>query len=268
MQSTGSNKNKIVAICNQGYHLDFGTIFESAFENYKKIVLYAGLMLLVFSILFGLTLFTGLISYFGIENIKEYLNKFILLSQLKVMPLDFAIPFNTGIILISLIISPFMAGFFKMTDCGEKGEEFNISDMFSYYKFPYVLNIFLTSFIIELLSTGLLLFFQNQGLNFIGSLINLLVSFLTFLTIPIIVFAKLNAIDAVKYSILLVSKQPLPLLGLIIIAGIGAILGLLVFFIGIFFTYPFIYSMKYVIYKSIIKIDESSEIVEISGVKN
>ena len=43
-----TTKDKIEKISTNGYELDFGTVFENAFENYKKIALYAGLMLLVF----------------------------------------------------------------------------------------------------------------------------------------------------------------------------------------------------------------------------
>ena len=47
-------KDKIEEIKANGYQIDFGTVFEHAFENYKKIALYAGLMLLVFLILFSI----------------------------------------------------------------------------------------------------------------------------------------------------------------------------------------------------------------------
>ena len=37
-------KDRIAEIKKNGYQLDFGTVFEHAFENYKKIALYAGLL--------------------------------------------------------------------------------------------------------------------------------------------------------------------------------------------------------------------------------
>ncbi len=268
MQNIKTKKDQIESICAKGYELDFGTVFESAFENYKKIALYAGLMLLVFSIIIGIVLMSGVISYIGIENFEEFGNKMKQLSTLKVMPLDIAIPLNAGLIVFSAFISPFMAGFLKMADCGEKGEEFHVSNMFSYYKFPYIFNIFLSVILIGLLSTSLALLLESAGLSFVGTVTTMLISFLTFLTIPLIVFANLNAAQAIKYSILLVSKQPLVLLGLVIVAAIGSFIGILGLCIGIFFSYPFVYSMNYVIYKSIIGFDETSEIDEISGTEN
>ena len=268
MQNSKTMKVQIEEISSKGYQLDFGTVFENAFENYKKIALYAGLMLLVFSIIISILTIAGLISYVGIENMEGFGEKMKQISTSKVMPLDIAIPLNAGLLLFSGFISPFMSGFLKMADCGQKGEEFHVSTMFSYYKFHYFLNIFLSVIIIGLISTSVAMLLESAGLSFVGTVTSLLISFLTFLSIPLIVFGNLNATDAIKYSILLVSKQPLILLGLTIVAGIGSALGIFGLCIGIFFTLPFMYSMNYVIYKSIVGFDETSEIDEISGTEN
>ena len=267
MQNKKTMKVQIEEISANGYQLDFGTVFESAFENYKKIALYAGLMLLVFSILISIIMLAGIISYIGIENIEEFGNKMKQMSTLKVMPLEIALPLNAGLILISAIISPFMSGFLKMADCGEKGEEFHVSTMFSYYKFPYVFNIFISVLLIGIISSGLAMLLENIRLSFIGTVTTFLISFVTFLTIPLIIFGNFNASDAIKNSIILVSKQPLLLIGLTIVAGIGAALGIFGICIGVFFTWPFIYSMNYIIYKSIIGFDQTSEIDEILGIE-
>ena len=268
MQNIKPKNDKIKAICAKGYQLDFGTVFEAAFENYKKIALYAGLMLLVFSILISVVMIAGFISYIGIENMEEFGEKMKQYSSLKEMPLEIAIPLNASLLLFSGLLNPFMAGFFKMADCGEKGEEFNVSTMFSYYKFPYFLNIFLFVIVIGIINTGLAMLLQSAGLSFVGMTINLLISFLTFLAIPLIVFGNLDAINAIKYSIQLVLKQPLILLGLIIVGGIGSILGIFGLCIGVFFTLPFMYSMYYKIYRSIIGLEDTSEITQIGSVQD
>jgi hypothetical protein len=256
---------RIEEIKNNGYPLDFGTVFESAFENYKKIALYAGLMLLVFSILLSVLFLVGLISYIGIENLEVFADKMKEFSSLKIMPLEIALPLNVGLILFSGLINPFMAGFLKMADCGEKGDEFHVSTMFTYYKRPYFYNIFIAIVITAIISTALAMLFEYAGFSWIGSLITILISFLTFLSVPLIVFGKMNAFEAIQASIVIVSKQALVLLGLIIVAGIGAVLGLFGFCIGIFFTMPFLYSMNYVVYKTIIGIDSENEIEAITN---
>jgi len=55
---------------------------------------------------------------------------------------------------------------------------------------------------------------------------------------------------------------------LVIVSGIGSILGIFGLCIGIFFTWPFKYSMNYTIYKTIVEIEDTSEIEEISGTEN
>jgi hypothetical protein len=256
-------KARISAIRTNGYQLDFGTVFEQAFENYKKIAVYAGLMLLVFSILITILMFTGLISYIGIENLEEFSNKLKQYQGLKAIPLEVAIPLNAGLILFSAFINPFMAGFLKMADCGENGEEFHVSSMFTYYKLPYFMRIFSAVFMIAFLSTGLSILLEYAGFSLIGSILSLTISFMTFLTIPLLIFGNMNPFDAIKSSITIFSKQPLLLLGLTIVAGIGSAIGIFGFCIGVFFTMPFMYSMNYSIYKSIIGIDAPTEIEEI-----
>ncbi len=258
-------KDRIEEIRINGYELDFGTVFESAFENYKKIALYAGLILLFFLIFLFILMFAGLVSYVGIENMEAFSEKLKKFSELKEKPIDIVLQLNAGMLLLSGLLNPFLAGFFKMADCGAKDEEFHVSTMFSYYKSPYFSNIFIATFIITLINVGLSTLLELAGFNIIGSIISLTLSFLTFLVVPLIVFGKLNAIDAIKSSVIIVSKQPLILLGLIIVSLIAAIIGIFGFCIGILFTMPFIYSMNYTIYKNIIGIDSANEIEEIAN---
>jgi hypothetical protein len=94
-------------------------IFNLAFENYKKIALYAGLMIL-FSILIGVLFAAGLISYLGItafymmkpENLAENMSEFnkILIMVVSVI----------GICLFS----PFPAGLIKMASSAQKMRNF------------------------------------------------------------------------------------------------------------------------------------------------
>lgn len=253
---------RIEEIKTNGYQLDFGTVFEHAFENYKKIALYAGLLFFVFTILLYILVAVGFISYIGIKNMEEFLNNLKNFQTQKVIPTNILLPLKVGLILFSSLLSPFISGFFKMADCGEKGEEFHVSTMFNYYKAPYFWNIFSATLLISLLSTGLSFLLELSGIELIGTLISLTISFFTFLTIPLIIFGNLNTIDAIKSSIIVVSKQPIVLLGLMIIAIIGALIGLFGFCIGMFFTYPFIYSMYYAIYSYIIGIDTENELKE------
>ncbi|SHG66239.1 hypothetical protein SAMN05443549_105268 [Flavobacterium fluvii] len=256
-------KDRIAEITTKGYELDFGTVFENAFENYKKIAVYAGSMLLIFTFLFIILLFGIAIAVFGVGALSEFIKP----GNLKPETFtgDFLLIYTACVILITCLLSPFQAGFLKMADCGQKGEEFHVSTIFEYYKPPYFINIVFATFTITLFSTGLSTLAEQAGMPFIGIITSLAITFLTFITIPLIVFGNLNATEAIKSSITIILKQPLVILGLIIVAFIASLTGLIAFCIGIFFTMPFLYSMEYVLYDSIIGIDSVSEIDELGS---
>ena len=256
-----SIQNKIAAIKTNGYDLNFGNVLEHAFENYKKIALYAGLMLLVFSVLFGIVLVAIVVSFFDMELIMENIRQGSFNPE--DISMDFLLIYTGSVLLITILISPFQAGFLKMADCGEKGEEFHVSTIFEYYKAPYLTRILFSTLLVTLMGSGLSFLLDYTGIKFVGSLIAVTLSFLTFLSIPLIVFGNLKAIDSLKSSIAIVSKQPLVLLGLLIVAGIASMVGFIGCLIGIFFTIPFIYSMNYAIYSAIIGFDSNGELEEI-----
>lgn len=142
-----------------------------------------------------------------------------------------------------------------MADHGDRDESFPVSSLFSFYKLPYMIEIMIATFLITVIS-----FAQNSLMTyikfeFLGLIINYFISFITLLTVPLIIFGNIKALDAIKYSIKIVLKEPIVLLGLIVVAIIGSLIGLMACCVGIFFTMPFIYSMNYVIYSAIIGID-------------
>lgn len=251
-----TTKEKIEEIKTNGYQIDFGNVFNHAFENYKKIALYAGLMIFVFAILLGFLAAGIVISTFGVSALNQKM-----LEDLRVenfTGLHLAIYLILGILFNCLLV-PFLAGLIKMAHSAEKDEEFHVSTVFQYYKNPYFQELVISAFIITIFSIGLSEMFKLVGIEIIGALLSAVISFFTFLTIPLIIFGNLKAIDALKSSMIIVSKQPLVLLGLIIVSRIASLVGFIGCCIGLFFTIPFIYSMYYVIYTSIIGIDSENK---------
>jgi hypothetical protein len=163
-------------------------------------------------------------------------------------------------IIISCLLSPFVAGLIKMAHCAEKDEEFHVATAFEYYKAPYFKEIITATLLIALFGSVLPTLIEFTGIKFVGTLITMVVSFLTFLTIPLIIFGDLKAVDAIKSSAIVVSKQPLVLIGLLIVGGIASMVGFIGCCIGVFFTIPFMYSMYYAIYTAIIGIDSETEL--------
>lgn len=258
-----SIQEKIEAIKSNGYELSFGNTFEYALENYKKIAAYAGLMLLVFLCLFFVLISGLVLAFFDFEIVLENLK--LMNENPEAISTDFIVGYFAVTILMSCLLSPFQAGFLKMAECGQKGEEFHVSTIFEYYKSPYFASILLATLIITLPGMALTILLDTNGIKYIGTVLSISISFLTFLTIPFIVFGKLNATDAIKSSCIIMVKKPFDLLALLIVAGMLSIVGIIGCGIGLFFTIPFLYSMTYAIYAAIIgfesndKIDDSNE---------
>lgn len=254
-------KERIEEIKTNGYQLDFATVFNHAFENYKKIALYAGLVLFVFLIFMVFSAAIFMAAFFDIEKLTDYLKPENLNPEN--FSLNFMLLYIMALVLITALFAPFNAGFLKMADCAEKDMEFNVSTIFEYYKTPYFKEIFLSSFLITFVSSGFSILLDFYQTPILGSIISGILSFLTLLTIPLIVFGNLKSIDAIKSSILIVSKQPFIILALLIVSVIASMVGFIGFCLGVFFTIPFIYSMNYAIYNEIVGIDSESNLTEI-----
>lgn len=252
-----TTKEKIEEIKNNGYQLDFANVFNLAFENYKKIAVYAGLMIFVFLVLIGI-LTAGIIIYtFGISGMNQQFLENLKNENFTGISL---LIYIVSAIVFTCLLSPFPAGLIKMAHCAEKDEEFHVSTVFEYYKAPYFKELVISTLTISILSSILSSLFDYSGIKFIGTLLSMILSFFTFLTIPLIIFGNLKAIDAIKSSAIIIAKQPLVILGLIIVAIIASMVGFIGCCIGVFFTIPFMYSMYYSIYISIIGIDSESEL--------
>jgi uncharacterized membrane protein len=103
------------------------------------------------------------------------------------------------------------------------------------------------------------------GIILIDTLMALAITIFTALTIPLIIFGDLNAIDAIKSSIIIVSKQPFTIILLLFVAGVGSAIGLIGCCIGVVFTIPITYSVNYALYSAILNIEEENSIDSIGS---
>jgi len=257
-----STLEQIEDIKKNGYFLDFSTVFNHAFENYKKIALYAGLILLVFSIL---AFFLGgglLVSLYGVQHFNEEFLKNIQNEQTSTSVLAI---YSLVIAFTAALFSPFTAGFLKMAYCADRDEEFKFSTVFSYYTSRHFTQLFIATLLISLLSGLISVLFNMAGIILIDTLIALAITIFTALTIPLIIFGDLNAIDAIKSSIIIVSKQPFTIILLLFVAGVGSAIGLIGCCIGVVFTIPITYSVNYALYSAILNIEEENSIDSIGS---
>ena len=252
-----TTQDRILEIKKNGYTLNFETVFNQAFENYKKIALYGGLIIFVFFVLLSILAFGALIAIFGGPAVVNFLKPENLNPQ--EFTLNTLLIFSGISVLISCLISPLTAALVKMAYCAERDEEFHISTMFIYYKTPYFIEIFIATFCVSIISSILSALINYTQIPAIGFVVTIIIELFTVLMIPLIIFGKLKAIEALEISILIVSKQPLVLLGLIVVGTIGTLVGLIGCCIGIFFTLPFLNSLYYAIYSKIIGFDAENE---------
>lgn len=197
-----------------------------------------------------------MIAYFGAEAMtKDFIQNFEnqQLTALQLVIQTGAVSFVAG------ITAPFGAGFLKMADSADKDVEFNVSTIFSYYKAPHFGQIFVAAFIPALLGTALATLIESSGVLFVGNIISLAVSYFMYLTVPLIVFGNLGAIDAIKSSIIIVTKNPLNIFAFFIIGFLGSMVGLIGCCVGIIFTVVFNSSMIYATYFAIFGTESEEE---------
>lgn len=252
---------KIETIKNEGYALDFGDVFSNGFEIYKKMFLNAGIAFILLTLVF-VSLFMGVIgAAIGFTDFTSQMTNFNIANFSTVGVLIYLIV----MVLVTGFMAPFSAGILKMAYCVVKNEPFSLSTAFDYYKSHYFKDLFIAAIIITFFSAGINVALEYSGVKIIGVLVAYLISFLTFLTIPLIVFGNLTATQAIQNSLLLVLKKPIVIAGLLIVAIILSMFGIMGFCIGIFFTLPLIYAVHFAVYDAIIGIDKSSELDQIGS---
>lgn len=250
-------KETLQDIKQNGFQLDFGVVFSQAFESYKKIALNGGAAILLFTLLVGIIAAGLLVGILGLGSNVEQLREF----EITDFSLSALAIYIFSMILFSCLASPFSAGLLKMARNAAKGEEVSVGVSFEYYGNRYFKDIFLATLILSCFTTIISVGLEYYGYQILGAFINLLVSFLTFLTIPMIIFGDLKPLEAIQASITVVSKQFFIILGLLIVAGLFSMIGIFAFCLGIFFTFPIISAVSYHIFAAAVHDDSNHDIL-------
>lgn len=266
-----STLQRLEEISRNGYRLDLGEAINDTFENYKKIALLAGAVILLFTIAV-LVIFGGFAAVFvGIATVTTTLTD-----------LGEGIPLSATASIINLVVTTIGYGFFAVIAAGivqmahnaAVSEDFDFGTAFSHFKSEYFKELFLAGAIITLVGSGIGMVFQlimiedlTSTFAKVGSavagLVPAVISLFTVVMIPLIIFGKLKAFEAIKASFVVVSKNFWTIFLLAIVFSIMAMLGFIALCIGVFFTLPVLYSMQYVIYKTALPINQNDELDEI-----
>ena len=253
-------QSRIEVIRNQGYTIDFGNIFNHAFENYKKIAMYAGLIIFVFFVIISIAAAGSLVAIIGGPAIIDFFKP----ENFKAenLGLTTLLTISGVTIVVGSLLSPINAGLIHMAYCADKDEEFHVSTMFKFFTVPYFKELFLATFLVSLVNGVLSTAINYFQIPVLGFVLTIAFSLFTIMMIPLIIFGKLEAIEAIETSIMIVSKQPLVLLGLFVVGSIASMVGFIGCCIGVLFTIPFMYSLYYAIYSEIIGISSANEFKE------
>ena len=253
-----SKYQKSDQISDTNYELDFGIVLEKAFNNYKKIAGIAGIGMIISSLVL-IVLFAGIFgSIYGFANFTQTMTGFA--TQLN-WSTELIIIFSGAV--FGGVFSPINAGFILMARNASTNENFGLDSLFSYFSSSYFKDLFVSAVLLSLFG-GLVSFgFDSIGVKFVGTIISLILTLLTLLTIPLIIFNKLDAVNAITTSCKLVLKSPFVIFGLAFVAVIFCMLGIFGFCIGLFFTFPFWYSISYIIYAEIVPLDKTDVLDEI-----
>ncbi|ESU24742.1 hypothetical protein FEDK69T_02940 [Flavobacterium enshiense DK69] len=236
--------NRLKEIKQNGYQIDLGDLINESFESYKKIALLSGLALLIVILSLLIVSVFGLSYFFDLENLSEETLK---MDFSTFTPEQIAL-YVGGVSLLAIILTPFTAGLIKVAHDVETQDEISFSTIFDCYKADYLKDLLISSLVISLITSTITISFQLIHLDIVGSLLSYLIGFFTCLTVPLIIFGRLSAMNAIANSIMVVSKQPLIIFLAILLATIGSFIGLFAFCIGLFFTMPYLYCMYYAIY--------------------
>lgn len=253
--------NKLQHALQNGYSLDFGSVIEKSFDQFKKTWATGGVAFLLFILL---------ISVFTIGAMGMLVGFSSLANPALLAEIDFSEYELVSLILYALILalasaisSPLNAGLIQLIHEAKIGTPLNIGIVFQHYKSNKFKELFIAGFIIGSITSLISVLLQYYGAQSFSGIFNYIISYFTFLFTPIIIFNNRSGIDAISDSIQLVLKQPWVILGLLIVSVIFVLLGLFAICIGIIFTAVFYYCVVYHIYDAIAPIEEKNWIEEI-----
>lgn len=249
-------QKRLKAIETEGINISIFNLLSEASKIYPKIALMSGLASILVAILFSVVGSFGLFLY---TQDAKIIVSFITNFDPLFLEIDDLITYLLVMSLGTGIFAIFSAGFIKMAADAYQDKLVLLSTAFTYFKKKACLQLFAAHFIISLLFTALSLYLQMEHLQYVALGVNWLISSLTVLVTPLIIFGNLTALRAIKSSIDIVNKQPLQVIAFFLLSSLLAGAGLLIFIVGVIFTLPFIYCAYFILYQKTVGYVEEKE---------
>lgn len=218
-----------------------GKLYKSSFASLIVGVLLLIVVFVLFYMLFFPIILGGDFGDFEVMRSPYYLQEMMAtpIVQLKLMVLG---------VFISCAITPLSAGFYENFKKVEQGEPASVNNLFTHYNSSYTARLLTYATLFTVATSLFSLLVNLLGLPILSTLFNIFASLLLTFAVPIIIFENQSVEQAVRGSIERVMRNfgTVFLSGLV--GGIIAVLGVLLFGIGLIFSLPFLFATLYALY--------------------
>ena len=260
-----ANKNVYEKSLKDGYYFDIGQIIEKSIDNYKITWGVGALTIIIFLIIFvALGSISNMVvfglSLFDIEMMQELQN-----NPSSIYTWDKILIATAINSLVTGLSYPFIAGILKIIYNAHKKNIVSINGLFDFYKTPHTKDLVVAGILISAITNLINYTFISIGYNFIGALIQGLVSVLFVFVINIIVFCNKPYLEAINDSLVLIFKKPLQIIILSIIGVFFGFIGVIGCGIGIVFTLFFIFINNYFMFDAIASIEDDTNDIDLIG---
>ena len=252
-------KNRIDEKVQNGYSLDLGKIIENSFETFKKTFLISGVAIIIIGIV-AVIFYAG---YFGIlYGFGDFAKN---MTEMQAKALDTSTQIINTLLgsVFAALFAPISAGFIYVNHLAKTNKEFGLGTFFEFYKSDKLKDLIICQLLITLTLSSIATLLVITNYLIIAVMVQALITLFTILSIPLIIFGNQNYLDAIIKSVKLFLKQPFVIILALLVGAIGCMLGFFALCLGIFFTFPYIYSVEYAIYENGIGFEEKSPIDEI-----
>lgn len=213
-----------------------GSIISHAFEMYKGLIGYAILTMILYVVASSLIqAFSGIDQQAVLDHVKSSEGT---VDYTEIWKIEGMKEYYGLSALLSFLLGPLWVGLVYMAHKVNNNLKLNFSDLFIGYRQNF-LNILIYSFISSIII----------GISFMLCVLPaLFVAPMLLIGYPVLLFENANAIEALKKTFSVAKENYGTFLGAGLLGALISMSGLLLCFIGVFITAPFIYAVMYSAY--------------------
>lgn len=247
-------KNKLEHIKQHSYFIAPFQVMGEAFTYYKQtfLLVIATMLLAMTAVMFLGSSILGQLIEIDPNSTPEEIQALIpQYAEMLLEPPVFYYYIATFAI-ISALSGVLIAGYYKINAEVSLNQRPKFSSVFKYFVSLKGVYVFISQLLISCIFIGITIPLKMQNLEMVSMAINWLVNTLSIFTVPLIIFGNMKPLAAIKTSIMVVNKQPIPIVLTVILNYFFLVSGLLFFVVGVLFVLPFLFSVYFTLYKQVI----------------